>query len=716
MNENPSPNTPTQGADAGPKAAEPAPTFDVLPLSDEVRRAIAEVGYTHPTPVQVAVWEPATRGKDAVVQARTGTGKTASFGLPIVDHIVKRSQAAVQALALCPTRELALQVSAELERLGKYRDVKILPIYGGASMERQIAGIQSGAQIVVGTPGRVLDHIRRGTLQTNAIKLLVLDEADEMLSMGFERELSAILESLPTTRQTLLFSATVPPQIERIAKNRLKNPEFVTLSGDHIGALEIAHYTYLVQSDKIGSLVRVLESENPESALIFCNTKEETETVSAALCQRGFDADWLNGDLPQNEREKVMTATREGRLRFLVATDVAARGIDLSHLTHVINYGFPLDAETYVHRTGRTGRAGRTGTAISLITPQDVGSLYYLRLTYKIRPVERQIPTADELRTRAETDLLAMLAETLSSKGNDFEDRALARRLLAHDQSEMLVAGLLRTYLEQAPKAQQDADRLRRQPRRATVKRRPEAPARAEAPSRPEPRAATPPSLPDQSAPTAEVGRASASANPEPVAIAPGPERDRPRRDRDRDRPGRGGRDRDRDRPARAQGEGGARDFTQWSPPEEEGDDEPLLPSRERRGDRRGPERDAERGQGDRPRAPRSVPGAPPAPAEASPIGDDAPYVELFVAVGRRDGARAQDVLRALVETAGLDKDHIRRIRVRDRHTFVGIRRDDADKAIAGLSGATIASKTGVNVELARERPTDEMSDATIES
>ncbi|MBL9026691.1 MAG: DEAD/DEAH box helicase [Myxococcales bacterium] len=730
MNENP----PTEGSQP---AAESAPTFDVLPLSDEVRRALAEVGYTHPTPVQVAVWEPATRGKDAVVQARTGTGKTASFGLPIVDHIVRRSTAAVQALVLCPTRELALQVAAELERLGKHRDVKILPIYGGASMERQISGIQAGAQVVAGTPGRVLDHIRRGTLNTSAIKLLVLDEADEMLSMGFERELSAILEALPPSRQTLLFSATVPPDIERIAKNRLKNPEFVTLSGDHIGALEIDHYTYLVQADKIGSLVRVLESENPENAIIFCNTKEETETVTAALNQRGYDADWLNGDLPQGDREKVMAATREGRLRFLVATDVAARGIDVSHVTHVINYDFPMDAESYVHRTGRTGRAGRTGTAISLITPHDIGSLYYLRLTYKIRPVERQIPTTEELRTRAETDLLSMLAETLASKGNDLDDRALARRLLSHDQSEMLVAGLLRTYLDQAPKAQQDADRLRRQPRRASIKRRPDAPGRAER----------------SRAPAVEEPVAAATQQPStpgvPGLVAPAPTGPARERDRDRDRPRRG-REHDRDRPAgprrshdRPPREGGARDFTQWSPPEEEGDDEPLLPTRDRRpgrgpgdrpqGDR--PHAQADRPQGDRPQADRPnervhadrpqgdrparrEPREPREPAIEStpaPVVDDVPYVELFVGVGRRDNARAQDVLRALVETAGLDKDHIRRIRVRDRHTFVGVRRDDAEKAIAGLSGSTIGTKSSVNVELARERSADDLA-AAVES
>ncbi|HMY20290.1 MAG TPA: DEAD/DEAH box helicase, partial [Polyangium sp.] len=370
-------------------SASPAPTFDVLPLSAELRETLAEIGYHRPTPVQVAVWEPATRGRDAVVQARTGTGKTASFGLPIVDHIVKRSANHAQVLVLCPTRELALQVTNEIERLGKRKSIRVVAVYGGAPMPKQIDAIAAGAQVIVGTPGRVLDHLRRHTLDPKSIRLLVLDEADEMLSMGFERELNAIVERLPSERQTLVFSATLPPDIERMSRTKLRNPDFVTLSGDHIGALEINHFVYMVAGDKLGALARVLEVENPENAIIFCNTKEETEVVTAALTRQGYDADWINSDLEQNERERVMAATREGKLRFLVATDVAARGIDVSHVTHVINYGFPQDAESYVHRTGRTGRAGRTGTAISLVTPQDIGNLYLLRLTYKIKPIEK---------------------------------------------------------------------------------------------------------------------------------------------------------------------------------------------------------------------------------------------------------------------------------------------------------------------------------------
>jgi ATP-dependent RNA helicase DeaD len=434
-----------------PKSPEPPtlppPTFEILPLSPETQGALARMGYTHPTPVQRVVFEPATRGVDLVVQARTGTGKTAAFGLPIVESVVRRNQRTVQALVLCPTRELALQVSRELGRLGEPRGIEPIAIYGGAPMGKQTDALASGAQVVVGTPGRVLDHLRRGTMRSDDIRMLVLDEADEMLSMGFERELSAILERLPKTRQTVLFSATIPPDIERIARDRLRSPEFITLSSDHVGALEVLHFVYVVPGDKIETFLRILEVENPDSALVFCNTKADTERVAEALERQGFAADWLNGDLPQGEREQVMARTREGKLRFLVATDVAARGIDISHLSHVINFDFPETAEQYIHRTGRTGRMGRTGSAVSLIAPKDVGNLYLLRLTYKIRPIEKQLPTEGELKTRAEADLVQLLADAFLTRPAHPDDLALARRLLSHDGAEQIVAGLVRDHL-----------------------------------------------------------------------------------------------------------------------------------------------------------------------------------------------------------------------------------------------------------------------------
>lgn len=444
-----------------PDAATP-PTFDVLPLSQDVRRAVDDLGYIHPTPVQRAVFESATRGRDLVVQARTGTGKTSAFGLPLIDGLVRRREEVVQALVLCPTRELALQVTRELDALAKYKKTRVVAIYGGAPMPRQVAQIRDGAQILVGTPGRVLDHLERQTLDPAGIRLVVLDESDEMLSMGFLPQISRIFSYLPAQRQTLLFSATLPPDIRRMAETRLSNPEFITLSGDNIGALEIRHFVYLSRADKLSELVQVIEAENPEGAIIFCNTKDETKRVSNALVQQGYESAWLNADLPQGDREKVMAATRDGALRFLVATDVAARGIDISHLTHVINFDFPESAERYVHRTGRTGRAGRTGTAISLIEPRDVGNLYILRLTYKVKPIERQLASANELRTRAETDLVRWFVEGVGSHPIHPDDLALARRLLTHEQAETVVAALLRDHLGARPDAQEEATAARR--------------------------------------------------------------------------------------------------------------------------------------------------------------------------------------------------------------------------------------------------------------
>ncbi|MRG90573.1 DEAD/DEAH box helicase [Polyangium spumosum] len=698
------------------QAAATAPTFEVLPLSSELRETLAEIGYMNPTPVQVAVWEPATRGRDAVVQARTGTGKTAAFGLPIVDHLVKRSVAHVQVLALCPTRELALQVTAEIERLGKRKGVRVVPVYGGAPMPRQIDAIAAGAQVIVGTPGRVLDHLRRGTLDPKGIRLLVLDECDEMLSMGFERELSAILERLPENRQTLLFSATLPPDIERMAKSKLKNPEFVTLSGDHVGALSIDHFVYMVAGDKLGALVRVIEVENPESAVIFCNTRDETERVASALQRQGFDADWLSGELAQADRERVMSATREGRLRFLVATDVAARGIDISLLTHVINYDFPQDAESYVHRTGRTGRAGRTGTAISLIAPQDIGGLYLMRLTYKIKPIERQIPTEGELKTRAEADLVNMLAEAFAPKGTHPDDLSLARRILSHDASERILAGLLRDHLGARPTARDEAAAARRTgPAPKRVEEAAPAPAKAEAKAPREPREERPrrerePRVVSEDRPRREE-REDRPRREEREERAAGEERE-PRERRPRGR--REGRP-EMPRPVRARaGEEVAptpvsaaeplpppktraaapvrhSDFTSWQPPEEEGDDEPIL------GDAahataREPAREVPREVG--------LDDTDPGRSQEGSSGD---YAEVFVSVGRRDGVRAADLQALLLDQIGLDKADVKRIRVRERNAFVSVRRAELARAVAGLSGATLAGRT-VSAEPARER------------
>jgi ATP-dependent RNA helicase DeaD len=693
-----------------PDDAVALPTFDALSLSPELRRAIDDLGYTHPTPVQRAVFEPARRGKDLVVQARTGTGKTAAFGLPLIDSIVRRTSTQVQALALCPTRELALQVTREIEALSKYRGVKSAAVYGGAPMPRQVEAIQNGAQIVVGTPGRVLDHLRRKTFDPSSIRVMVIDESDEMLSMGFLPQITDILSYLPESRQTLLFSATLPPDIRRIAETRLKNPEFITLSSDQVGALEIRHFVYLNRADKLSELVQVIETENPESAIVFCNTRDETKRVAQALQQQGYASDWLNSDLAQNDREKVMAATRRGDLRFLVCTDVASRGIDISHLSHVINFDFPESPEAYVHRTGRTGRAGRTGTAISLIEPGDIGNLYLLRLTYKLRPIERELPSARELKTRAEADLVTMFVEAFGSKKPHADDLALSRRLLSHERADVVIAGLLRDHLGARPDAQEEATAARRA--KAPQKVPDPVPVPVDRSSNGVAREAKP--AQEARAPREERRPRERSRDERPRDERPRDERprdERPRDERPRDERPRDERPRD-ERPRDERPRDRQRDSRQR--------DDRTLPS--------APERDSERGR-DR----RATSSVDPGLIEVRDVSTDSPrretiqvearvsklenntppeelandltaegqdrepvpgigVAEIYVSVGRRDGAKPSD-FQALLAECGVLPEHTDYIRVRHRHAFVGVLQESLAKAVAALNGATIAGK-----------------------
>jgi ATP-dependent RNA helicase DeaD len=423
----------------------PAQTFEELGVGEQVLRALRDMGWESPTPVQRDSYPLVVAGRDVIVQSRTGTGKTGAFGIPLVDRLLAEG-GSDQALVLAPTRELALQSAREIAKLGAYHSVDTVAVYGGASMERQIQALERGARVISGTPGRVLDHLNRGTIRASRIRVLVLDEADEMLSMGFAKELNAIIEKLPKNRQTLLFSATVDRAIKRVAEKHMRDPHFLGLSGDHVGALGIEHFAYMVSGvGRVANLISILEIEDPESALIFCNTKAETEEVAKALQSAGFNAEWLTGDRPQREREEVLARVRNEELRFLVATDVAARGIDVSHLTHVINFTLPENVEQYVHRTGRTGRAGRTGTAISLVGPTELGVLYYLRLQYRIFPIERTLPSEGEQRTRQEADRIAMI-DAAYRKPPSESDLALVRRFLTHPHAEQMLAGLLGAF------------------------------------------------------------------------------------------------------------------------------------------------------------------------------------------------------------------------------------------------------------------------------
>ena len=419
-----------------PPEEEGAQTFADLGLHEDVLEALEEMGWETPMPVQRDSYALVVAGHDVIVQARTGTGKTGAFGIPLVDGLLS-DDGDEQALVLAPTRELALQTAREIAKLGARRNIDAVAVYGGASMEQQIRALDKGARVISGTPGRVLDHLKRGTIQASRLRVLVLDEADEMLSMGFAKELHAIIEKLPKERQTLLFSATVDRAIKRVAEKHMRDPQFLGLSGDHVGALGIEHFVYMVSGvGRVANLITVLETEDPESALIFCNTKAETEEVSAALQRAGFNAEWLNGDRPQREREEVLGRVRREELRFLVATDVAARGIDVS---------LPGNVEQYVHRTGRTGRAGRTGTAITLVGPTELGILYYLRLQYRIFPVERTLPSEGEQRTRQEADRIAMIDAAYPNAPSE-HDLALVRRFMSHVDAERMLAGLLAAF------------------------------------------------------------------------------------------------------------------------------------------------------------------------------------------------------------------------------------------------------------------------------
>jgi ATP-dependent RNA helicase DeaD len=307
-----------------------------------------------------------------------------------------------------------------------------------------------------------LDHLRRRTLGVGNVRYLVLDEADEMLSMGFEKEITAIIEQLPTDRQTMLFSATIPAAAQRLAQRFMKEPTVISLSDDYVGAKEIKHSFYMISgSGRLNDLVKILDIEDPESAMIFCNTREDVQVVASALKRYGFGVDWISSDLSQTDREKAMGRMRKGDARFLVATDVAARGIDISHVTHVINYTFPEALEVYIHRTGRTGRMGRIGWAVSLITPRDVGNLYFLKLTYKITPIERELPTRGDLEVQQESDLLATL---ITDYRDDVDERllSLARRVLHHAHGTEIVATLLGKYLLETPEAATIGESARR--------------------------------------------------------------------------------------------------------------------------------------------------------------------------------------------------------------------------------------------------------------
>ena len=390
--------------------------------------ALTALGYEEPTPVQRESIPLLLEGRDILSQAGTGTGKTAAFALPMLHRIAderpaRRKPGEVSGVVLVPTRELAMQVAEAVHKYGKALGGSVLPLYGGAPMHQQVRALQRGVDVVVGTPGRVLDHIRRETLKLAGLQILVLDEADEMLDMGFSDDLDAIFAALPEARQTALFSATMPPRILQITKRHLKDPARVTIESEKAAKGDAAHVrqvAYVVQrAHKPAALARIIDMEDPVATLVFCRTRLEVESLVETFNAHGQRAEALHGGMEQRQRDKVMGLFRSQKADVLIATDVAARGLDISHITHVVNYDVPASAEVYLHRIGRTGRAGRGGTAITLVETREHRWLKSLERTSKAKIEIAQIPTVADLRAKQLDVTRASLREALLAGGHD---------------------------------------------------------------------------------------------------------------------------------------------------------------------------------------------------------------------------------------------------------------------------------------------------------
>ena len=402
--------------------------FEAFGLRDELLQAVTTLGYEAPTSIQAQAIPILLAGKDMMGQAQTGTGKTAAFTLPML-HCMDADNTGVQGLVLAPTRELANQVARATYEYGQYcGDVRVLSIYGGQSYSRQIRRLRDGANIVVGTPGRMLDLIRKGILDLSQVRFLVLDEADEMLSMGFIEDIESILSETPETRQTALFSATLPKRIRMLADRYMNTPQAITVNPKQMTVAATEQRYYVVrESDKLAALRRLLEMDSVSSALIFTRTKLGAAGLADALYAQGVPADALHGDLSQPARETVMRRFRQSRISVLVATDVAARGLDIDDVSHVINYDLPLDVESYVHRIGRTGRAGKTGVAISLVTPQERWRVRKIeRFTRKSIP-QAKLPTPTQIFSQRDTLFLDKLADEYTAGGLERQQTLVAK-------------------------------------------------------------------------------------------------------------------------------------------------------------------------------------------------------------------------------------------------------------------------------------------------
>ena len=395
--------------------------FAHLGLPDDVQAAVSKVGFTQPSPIQAETIPILMEGRDVVGLAQTGTGKTAAFALPVLSQIDVDARHP-QALVLAPTRELALQVADSFQSFADHLGrIEVLPIYGGQAYGIQLSGLRRGAQVIVGTPGRVIDHLEKGSLDISQLRFLVLDEADEMLNMGFQEDVERILEDTPDDKQVALFSATMPNSIRRLSKQYLNDPAEITVKSERRTNDNITQRFLLTpHRHKMDAFTRILEVIDYDAIIVFCRTKHETEEVADNLKEAGYNAAAINGDIAQQQRERTVDQLKDGRLDILVATDVAARGLDVDRITHVVNYDIPNDTESYVHRIGRTGRAGRSGEAILFVTPRERRMLRSIERVTNARLEEMDLPTADEVNAKRKEKFFASIAASQEDKQFEF--------------------------------------------------------------------------------------------------------------------------------------------------------------------------------------------------------------------------------------------------------------------------------------------------------
>lgn len=432
--------------------------FEDLGLRPQILRAVTEMGFEAASPIQARAIPLLMEGKDVIGQAQTGTGKTAAFGIPILEKIDPKSRK-LQALVLCPTRELAIQVADEMRRLCRFmHGIKVLPIYGGQDIGKQIRSLKGGIQLIIGTPGRVMDHMRRHTLKFDELHTIVLDEADEMLNMGFREDIETILKDVPQERQTILFSATMPQPILDITKNYQRDAELVKVVKKELTVRNIDQYYYEVkEKNKEEVLSRLLDMYNPKLSLVFCNTKRRVDELTAALQGRGYFAEGLHGDMKQSQRDRVMNGFRNGKTEVLIATDVAARGIDVDDVEAVFNYDLPQDDEFYVHRIGRTGRAGRVGKAFTFIVGREVYKLKDIQRYCKTKIYAQPVPSLNDVSAIKADKILSGIAETIQNEDLSRMIGMIEQRLNEEDYTAMdIAAAFLKQSMGTGEVTQQD--------------------------------------------------------------------------------------------------------------------------------------------------------------------------------------------------------------------------------------------------------------------